>query len=67
VSKKCKIQLDVYITITFIHNDQISGTLVIDNKGIFHLSDSVESYQIEPNNDIYEQAIEIYNVLKQKY
>lgn len=62
-----KINYDKAITITFIYKDQISGTLVIDDKGIFHLSDNIENYQIEPNNDIYEQAIEIYKNLKQQY
>ena len=40
---------------------------MIDEKGIFHLRDGVENYQIEPNNNIYEKAIEIYNDLKQEY
>jgi hypothetical protein len=40
---------------------------VIDDKGIFQLSDHVENYKIEPNNDIYEQAVEVYNNLKQEY
>jgi hypothetical protein len=62
-----QINYEKVITITFIYNDQISGTLVIDDKGIFHLSDSAENYQIEPNNDIYEQAIEIYNDVKKQY
>jgi hypothetical protein len=62
-----QINYEMAITITFIYNDQISGTLVIDDKGIFHLSDSAENYQIEPNNDIYEQAIEIYNDVKKQY
>ena len=62
-----QINYEKAINITFIYNDQISGSLVIDDKGIFQLSDSVENYQIEPNHDIYEQAIEIYNDLKQEY
>ena len=61
-----QINYEKAITITFIYNDQISGILVIDDKGIFHLRDSSENYQIEPNNDIYEQAMEIYNVVKKK-
>lgn len=64
---KQQINYEKAISISFIYNDQISGSLVIDDKGIFHISDSVENYQIEPNNDIYEQAIEIYNDLKQQY
>ncbi|MBW8348017.1 hypothetical protein K0H71_01000 [Bacillus sp. IITD106] len=55
------------ITVSFIHNDQISGTLMIDHKGIFHLGDGTENYQIEPNSNIYEQALEIYNDLKVQY
>lgn len=62
-----QINYEKAITITFIYNDQISGTLVIDDKGIFSLSDSVGNYQIEPNNNIYKQAKEIYNDLKQQY
>ena len=61
-----QINFENAITVTFIHKDQISGVLVIDEKGIFHLRDGVENYQIDPNNDIYEQAIEIYNDLKQE-
>ena len=62
-----QINYEKAITITFIYNDQISGTLVIDDKGIFHISSGAENYQIEPNNDIYAQAIEIYNDVKKQY
>lgn len=62
-----QINYDKAITITFVYNDQILKVLVIDDKGVFHLGDSVENYQIEPNNDIYEQALEVYNDLKQQY
>ncbi|WP_316572907.1 hypothetical protein [Neobacillus sp. YIM B06451] len=61
-----QINYEKAITIIFIYNDQISGTLVIDDKGIFNLG-YVENYEIEPNNDIYKQAKEIYNDLKQQY
>jgi hypothetical protein len=62
-----QINYDKTITITFVYNDQISGVLVIDNKGVFHLRDGTKIYQIEPNNDKYEQALEVYNDLKQQY
>ncbi len=62
-----QINFEKAITITFINNDKISGALVIDDMGIFHLSDGSETYQIDPNNDIYEQAIEIYNDVKEQY
>lgn len=62
-----QINYEKAITITFIYNDQISGTLVMDDKGIFHLRDGSENYQIEPKNDIYDQAIEIYNDVKEQY
>ncbi|WP_409274643.1 hypothetical protein V1499_06145 [Neobacillus sp. SCS-31] len=62
-----QINYEKAITIIFFYNDQISGTLVIDDKGIFNLGYSGENYEIEPNNDIYKQAKEIYNDLKQQY
>jgi hypothetical protein len=62
-----QINYEKAITITFIYNDQISGTLVIDDKGVFHLSNGAENYQIVPNHDIYEQALEIYNDVKNQY
>ena len=61
-----EINYDKAITISFIYNDQISGALVIDDMGIFHQSDGAGNYQIESNNDIYEQAIEIYNDVKKQ-
>lgn len=62
-----QINYEKAITITFIYNDQISGVLVIDDKGVFQLRDSEENYQIDPNNEIYEQALEIYNDVKKQY
>ncbi|WP_277585423.1 hypothetical protein [Psychrobacillus antarcticus] len=62
-----QVNYEKAITITFIYNDQTSGSLVIDDMGIYHLSDSAENYQIEPNNHIYEQAIKIYNDVKKQY
>ena len=62
-----QINYEKAITITFIYNDQISGALVIDDKGVIQLRDSEESYQIDPNNEIYEQALEIYNDVKKQY
>lgn len=62
-----QINFEKAITIAFVNNDQISGTLVIDDKGIFQLNDSVGNYQIAPNNEIYEFAIQVYNDLKQEY
>ena len=62
-----QINYEKAITITFIYNDQISGVLVIDDKGVFQLRDSEENYQIDPNNEIYEQALELYNDVKKQY
>lgn len=59
-----EINYEKAITITFIYNDQISGTLVIDDKGLFHIKDSAENYLIEPNTDIYQQAIDIFYEVK---
>lgn len=47
-----QINYEKAITITFVYNDQISGILVIDDKGIFQLKDGTENYQIKPENDI---------------
>ena len=43
-----QINFENAITVTFIYKDQISGVLVIDEKGIFQLRDGVENYQIDP-------------------
>lgn len=59
-----KINYQKAISITFIYNDQISGSLVIDDKGIFQTSNRVENYQIESTNDIYDRAKKIYEDLK---
>ena len=61
-----QINYEKAITITFIYNDKNSGILVIDDKGIFHVKDRSGNYQVEPNNVIYEQAIEIYNEVKKQ-
>lgn len=62
-----QINYEKAITIRFIYDDQISGILVLDDKGIFQLRDGTEKYQINSDNDIYEQAIQIYNDLKEQY
>lgn len=62
-----QINYDKAISITFVNNDQISGSLVIDDKGVFHLNDVSINYQIEPNIDIYQQAIEIYDDIDKRY
>lgn len=62
-----KINYEKAITLQFIYNEQISGMLVLDDKGVFHLRNSSGNYQIEPNNAIYEQTMEIYNDVKKQY
>lgn len=62
-----EINYDKAVTIHFIHKDQISGSLVIDDKGIFVLGNLSGNYQIDENNDIYENALEIYKELKKQY
>ena len=59
-----EINYDKAISITFIHNDQISGILVIDDNGVCHVKDGQDNYEIEPSNEIYEQAKEVFNQLK---
>ena len=55
------------INIIFIHNDQISGSITIDDKGIFQLGDSLENYLLNEDSEIYEKALTIYHDLKEKY
>ncbi|PFW73823.1 MULTISPECIES: hypothetical protein [Priestia] len=62
-----QLNYDKAISIIFVYHDKISGTLMIDDKGIFHTDDSTKNYQIASNNDTYEQALKIYKDLKQKY
>lgn len=62
-----EIDYDKAVTIQFIYNDQISGILVIDNMGVFHLRNSSSNYQIDANNDIYEKALEIYKEVRKQY
>lgn len=62
-----QINYENAITLQFIYNDQISGILVIDDKGTYHLRNTSGNYLIEPDNDIYKQAIEIYNDMKIQY
>lgn len=62
-----QLNYDKAISIIFVYHDKISGTLMIDDEGIFHTDDSTKNYQIASNNDTYEQALKIYKDLKQKY
>ena len=62
-----QINYEKAITIQFIYDGQISGILVLDDKGVFHLRNSSGNYQIEPNNAIYEKTMEIYNEVKKQY
>ena len=62
-----EIDYDKAVTVHFIYNDQISGALVIDDKGIFRLGDRSGNNQIHANNDIYEKALEIYKEVKEKH
>ena len=58
------------ITITFINNDQISGQITIDDKGIFLINgknSEVENYMIEEDNEFYETALEVFYDLKEDY
>jgi len=61
-----EINYDKAVTIHFIYNDQISGSLVIDNKGVFLLGNRSGNFQIDENNDMYEKAIKIYKEVKEQ-
>ncbi len=55
------------ITITFIYNDQISGQITFDDKGISSLNDKVENYIISEDSEFYETALEVYYDIKETY
>ena len=61
-----EINYDKAVTIHFIYKDQISGSLVIDNKGIFLLGNRSGNYQIDENNDIYDKALRVYKEVKEQ-
>lgn len=61
-----EINYDKAVTIHFIYKDQISGSLVIDNKGVFLLGNRSGNYQIDENNDIYDKALKIYKEVKEQ-
>jgi len=62
-----QINDETAITINFIYNDQIAGSIVIDDQGVFQLKDDSRNYEIDPSLDFYKQAINIYNSLKNQY
>lgn len=55
------------IGITFIHNDQISGGITIDDKGICSIDGKVDNYTISKESKFYEIALEVYYDVKEKY
>ena len=55
------------ISITFIYNDQISGEITFDDKGISNLTGKVENYTISKDSRFYETALEVYYDVKEKY
>ncbi|WP_105616425.1 outer membrane protein assembly factor BamD [Vallitalea okinawensis] len=62
-----EINYDNAITIIFINNDQISGQVTIDDKGICRIDDNIDNYIINKENDIYEDLLKVYLDLKEKY
>ncbi|PSL41009.1 hypothetical protein B0H99_103143 [Planomicrobium soli] len=60
------------ITLTFIHQDKISGILVMDDKGVFQTKHGIEKKgmdirYIHSGNDIHEQALKIYETVQKQY
>ncbi|WP_153721805.1 hypothetical protein [Sporosarcina cascadiensis] len=55
------------IFITFIHNDQISGSVQVDNTGNFNLGDTEKTYVLAPDSNFYETALEVYSEVKKHY
>ena len=55
------------ISITFIYNDQISGEITFDDKGISNLTGKAENYTISKDSRFYETALEVYYDVKEKF
>ena len=55
------------ISITFIYNDQISGEITFDDKGISKLTGQAENYTISKDSRFYETALEVYYDVKEKF
>ncbi len=62
-----EINYDKAITIIFIYKDQISGLVTIDDKGICRIDDDLKNYIISDESNIYEDAVEVYDDLKDNY
>jgi len=55
------------ISITFIYNDQISGEITFDDKGISKITGKAENYTISKDSRFYETALEVYYDVKEKF
>ena len=55
------------ITIIFLNNDQMTGKITFDEKGICILNNGVENRVISDNSKFYETALEVFYDLEKKY
>jgi hypothetical protein len=62
-----EINYENAISITFIHNDQVSGNITFDDKGICSLDGKVENYTISKDSRFYKKALEVYFDVKEEY
>lgn len=52
------------MTLIFVANDQISGTLVIDDHGVFEVKGSSSRYELTDGHDVYTQALDVFQQLQ---
>ncbi len=62
-----EIDYEEAITISFVHNDQISGQIVCDAKSICYISNENEYYRVSDDSELYDVAFKVYEELKEKY
>lgn len=62
-----EINYDKAISIIFYYDDQISGQITMDEKGVCHLGDVNENYNYSVKNNIYDEALKVFKELEAKY
>lgn len=62
-----EVNHETSITVVFIKDDQLSGGIVIDDRGIFHVQEQMKTYQVRSNDSFYDKALAIYKDIEKNY
>lgn len=62
-----EVNHETSISVVFIKDDQLSGGIVIDDRGIFHVQEQMKTYQVGPNDSFYDKAVAIYKEVEKGY